>query len=147
MEDSAILRRRRGRLHRLSQPLAAGPTPRRHGNVTSISSIKHQLQSSPGSKDEIIGCPALMKCLRAWRFFESSQHPTWPQLRHRRKCTQESPESKHSTQPAPDGVTTRTLRRCLQGLCVLAIANKYIPGGKIRDLEFADSARYGSVRA
>jgi len=38
---------------------------RGHVRNTSISSLKHQLQSSPGSKDEIIACLDLRKCLRA----------------------------------------------------------------------------------
>ncbi len=36
----------------------------------------------------MIGWRVAWKCLVAWRFGELSQQPTWPQVRHRRRCTQ-----------------------------------------------------------
>jgi hypothetical protein len=92
------------------------------GNATSTSSTKHQLQSSPGSNEETIGCAKRPACLRAWRFFESSQHPMWPQVRHSRKCTHVSPVARHSTQPSPEGVTCLTLSRCVHPAWTLRIA-------------------------
>jgi hypothetical protein len=83
----------------------------RHVTTTSISSMKHQLQSSPGSNDEMIACLDLRKCLRAWRFFESSQHPTCPHVLHKRRCTQVSPIARHSWQPFPLGLTAFTMLR------------------------------------
>ena len=61
-----------------------------------------------------MGWPVAAACLRACRFFESSQHPTWPQVRHRRKCTHVSPIARHSTQPSPEGTTRLTLLKWLQ---------------------------------
>src|SRR5712664_67358 len=83
--------------------------------------MKHQLQSSPGSNDEMIACLELRKCLRAWRFLESSQQPTCPQVLHKRRCTQVSPMARHSWQPSPPGITALTVLRCVHCSRVLAI--------------------------
>ena len=62
------------------------------------SSTKHQAQSSPGSIDRITGCPRAAACLLACLFLESSQQPTFPQVRHMRRCTQRSPRARQSSQ-------------------------------------------------
>ena len=79
-----------------------------------VSSTKHHFQSSLGSKDRTIGCSVEWKCLVACLFFDESQHPTWPQIRQRRKCTQESPIFRQSSQPTALGFTSSwTSLRCL----------------------------------
>ena len=55
----------------------------------------------------MIGWRVAWKCLVAWRFGELSQQPTWPQVRHRRRCTQGEPIFRHSSQPSALGVTSR----------------------------------------
>src|SRR6516162_4459440 len=55
----------------------------------------------------MIGWRVAWKCLVAWRFGESSQQPTWPQVRHRRRWTHGEPIFKHSSQPSALGVTSR----------------------------------------
>src|SRR6184192_2298554 len=62
----------------------------------------------------MIGCWVEPKCLVACLFLELSQHPTWPQLIHSRRCTHVSPSSRHSLQPLPLGVTTSIWSRCVQ---------------------------------
>ena len=52
--------------------------------------MTHQLQSSPGSADRMIGWPSAWACLLAWRFGDESQQPILPQLMHIRRCTQRS---------------------------------------------------------
>src|SRR5204862_4577287 len=59
----------------------------------------------------MIGCFVLWKCFVACLFFESSQQPTWPQVRHRRRCTQVSPIFRHSSQPSPRGSPVLTRPR------------------------------------
>ena len=63
-------------------------------------SSKHHIQSSPGSIERMIGCWASAAWRRAWRFFDESQQPTWPQLMHIRSARQLSPAARHSGQPA-----------------------------------------------
>jgi hypothetical protein len=46
-----------------------------------------------GFSEVMIGCPIALKCLVACLFLESSQQPTWPQVRHRRRCTHVSRSS------------------------------------------------------
>src|SRR5271169_2112938 len=58
-----------------------------------------------GSSDRMRGCFVLWKCLVACLFLEESQHPTWPQIRHIRRWTHESPTFKHSSQPFALGCT------------------------------------------
>ena len=53
----------------------------------------------------MIGWCVERKCFVACLFFESSQHPTWPQVRQRRRCTQVSPMARHSSQPAVFGLS------------------------------------------
>src|SRR6516225_1301181 len=48
----------------------------------------------------MIGWRVAWKCLVAWRFGESSQQPTWPQVRHKRRWTHGEPIFKHSSQPS-----------------------------------------------
>src|SRR5947207_11145185 len=78
------------------------------------SSTKHQPQLSPGSNERTIGCCVFLKCALACLFFESSQQPTCPQLKHSRKCTQLSPVRRHSSQPSARGVTGRICSKCGQ---------------------------------
>src|SRR5580704_8253879 len=63
------------------------------------------------------GCFVWWKCLVACLFFDESQHPTCPQIRHSLKWTQVSPISRHSLQPLPLGVTLRISFTCGQVVC------------------------------
>jgi hypothetical protein len=83
---------------------------------TSTASTKHQLHFSPGSLEVMMGCDVAWKCFRACRFFESSQHPTCPQVRQTRRCTQVSPIRRHSAQPRDVGRSVCTESRCVQGV-------------------------------
>src|ERR1700757_2122280 len=78
------------------------------------SSTKHQLQVSPGSSEVMIGCCVARKCFVACLFFESSQQPTCPQVRQRRRCTHVSPAARHSSQPAVLGLFVTTKLRWSQ---------------------------------
>src|SRR5207245_6000551 len=71
-------------------------------------------QSSPGSSEVTIGCRVPRKCFVACLLFESSQHPTWPHVRHSRRCTHVSPMARHSSQPAVFGLSVSTKFRWLQ---------------------------------
>src|SRR3954471_17631458 len=53
-----------------------------------------------------------LKCLVAWRLGELSQHPTCPQLRHKRKWTQLAPIFKQSAHPLALGFTLWIWFRC-----------------------------------
>ena len=46
------------------------------------------------------------KCLVACRFGESSQQPTWPQVRQSLRCTHLERVFRHSSQPRALGVTS-----------------------------------------
>src|SRR6266851_1506857 len=61
----------------------------------------------------MIGWLVAWKCLVACVFFESSQQPTCPQVRQRRRCTQLSPIFKQSSHPLALGVTSRIWSRWL----------------------------------
>jgi hypothetical protein len=50
----------------------------------------------------------------ACRCFESSQQPTWPQLRQIRSSFQVPPTLKQSSQPLALGVTSRIWSKCGQ---------------------------------
>src|SRR6185295_8185363 len=56
----------------------------------------------------MIGCCVEWKCFVACLFCESSQQPTWPHVRHRRRCTHVSPDARHSSQPAVFGLAVTT---------------------------------------
>src|ERR1700737_2875362 len=60
------------------------------------------------------GCRVAWKCLVACWLGESSQQPTWPQLRQIRKCSHLPPLFRHSSQPSALGVTLRTPAMWLQ---------------------------------
>src|SRR5258706_4977500 len=75
--------------------------------------MKHQLQSSPGSSEVMIGCRVAWKCVVACVLLELSQQPTWPQVRHRRRCTQVSLMTRHSSQPSLFGWSVLTRFRCV----------------------------------
>src|SRR3954453_14890498 len=66
----------------------------------------------------MIGCPVAWKCLVACWFGESSQQPTWPQLRQIRKCSHTLPLCRHSSQPSALGVTVRMPAMWLQALAI-----------------------------
>src|SRR5664279_3349206 len=55
----------------------------------------------------MMGWAVAWKCLVACRFGESSQQPTWPQLRQILKCSHTLPLFRHSSQPSALGVTSR----------------------------------------
>jgi len=55
----------------------------------------------------MIGCCVAWKCLVACRLGESSQQPTWPQVRQIRKCSHSLPLLRHSSQPSALGCTSR----------------------------------------
>lgn len=61
-----------------------------------------------------MGWVVARKCLVACLFFEESQQPTWPQVRHILKWTQRSFIFKHSSQPGALGLTSRIWFRCVQ---------------------------------
>src|SRR5260370_40486975 len=61
----------------------------------------------------MIGWLVAWKCLVACLFFESSQQPTCPHERRRRRFTQVSPIFKHSSHPLALGVTSRIGSRCV----------------------------------
>src|SRR6266446_10569519 len=69
----------------------------------------------------MIGCLVAWKCLVACLFFESSQQPTCPQVRQRRRCTQVSPVFKQSSHPLALGVTCRIWSRWVH--CVAKIVS------------------------
>ena len=71
-----------------------------HHHSLNISSTKHHFQFSPGSYDLMTGCPLEWKCFVPCLLIDWSQHPTWPQLKHRRRCTHVDPICKHSSQPS-----------------------------------------------
>src|SRR3981081_4321055 len=63
----------------------------------------------------MIGWLVAWKCLVACLFGESSQHPTCPQVRQRRRCTQLSPLLRHSSHPRGVlGAWSLAARRCAQ---------------------------------
>src|SRR2546421_4114533 len=64
-----------------------------------------------------MGWPVAWKCRVACLFFEESQQPTCPQIRHSRRCTQVSPIFRQSSQPFALGVTSRIWSRCVQ-VCI-----------------------------
>src|SRR5207302_3468176 len=66
----------------------------------------------------MIGCFAARKCLVACLFLDSSQQPTCPQVRHRRRCTHVSPILRHSSQPLLRGRLVLTRSRWLH--CISA---------------------------
>ena len=59
-------------------------------------------------------CAVLLKCARACLFLEESQQPTYPQVRHMRKCTQRSPVFAQSSQEVLSDETTRISDSCVQ---------------------------------
>src|SRR2546428_6397573 len=67
----------------------------------------------------MIGCCVWRKCLVACLFFESSQQPTCPHVRHKRRCTHSSPVFRQSSHPSALGVTSRIWVTCEQGIVLL----------------------------
>src|SRR5271166_4719173 len=72
----------------------------------SISSTEHHTHRSPGSIERIRGCATCRKCFVACLFFDESQHPTCPQIKHMRKWTHLSPIFTHSSQTCVVGFVT-----------------------------------------
>src|SRR5579864_8342575 len=61
----------------------------------------------------MIGWPLAWKCLVAWRLGESSQQPTWPQVRQSRKCSHTAPILRQSSHPLALGSTSRIASPCV----------------------------------
>src|SRR5258708_38304705 len=91
-----------------------GSTRDTHVSSNISSSTYPHIQFSPGSSDRTTGCFVALKCFVACLFLEESQQPTWPQLKHSRKCTQLSPIFRHSSQPLVFGLTRLIGSRCVQ---------------------------------
>src|SRR5258708_36646496 len=76
------------------------------------------------------GCWVAWKCLVACWLGESSQQPTWPQVRQSRKCSHLLPLFRHSSQPSALGVTLRMPAMWLQpfatGSYVLGVEEHHI---------------------
>ena len=68
----------------------------------------------------IIGCPVALKCLSACMCSESSQHPTWPQLRQRRSSFHVAPIAMQSTQPLLPGLISRISLKCSQRSAIVS---------------------------
>ena len=68
----------------------------------------------------MIGCPLCSKCARACRRGELSQQPTWPQVRHKRRCTHGLPVLRHSSQPKVPGTTSLIASIWLQPFICMA---------------------------
>jgi hypothetical protein len=62
----------------------------------------------------MMGCFVARKCFVACRLGDSSQQPTWPHSRQRRRWTHQDPVSRHSSQPAALGLTSRMVSRWVQ---------------------------------
>src|SRR5215468_4919246 len=65
------------------------------------------------------GCPTARKCRVACLFFDESQQPTCPQLRHNRRCTQVSPILTQSSQTPLSVVVILICFVCLQAFTTL----------------------------
>src|SRR5712692_2773367 len=77
----------------------------------------------------MIGCWVLRLWPVACLPGELSQQPTWPHSWHHRRCTQSClPAATHSTQPGPEGVTSRIWLRCLHEV---AIPRDYEPAARL----------------
>jgi hypothetical protein len=66
----------------------------------------------------MIGWEVAWKCLVACLFLDESQQPTWPQIRHMRRCTQRSPVWRQSSQPLALGVTCWIWSVCVQAVVI-----------------------------
>src|SRR4030095_4672425 len=62
----------------------------------------------------MIGWPVELKCCSACACSESSQHPTWPHVRHTRSSVHVEPIARQSSQPLLAGVTSSMSRKCSQ---------------------------------
>src|SRR5207249_11350501 len=71
----------------------------------------------------MIGCCVWRKCLVACLFFESSQQPTCPHVRHNRRCTHSSPVFRQSSHPSALGVTSWIWATCEQDIVLLLDAD------------------------
>jgi len=83
------------------------------GCATESSAHRRSTISSPRQARTTGQCLVPWKCFVACRLGESSQQPTCPQVRHRRRCTQPEPMARHSSQPSAPGVTSRIVCRWL----------------------------------
>src|ERR1035438_8303416 len=103
--------------------------------------------------DRIKGCRTARKCLVACLFLEESQQPTWPQIKHKRRCTQRSPISTHSGQTCVPVVVIFTSSRCLHCLDIYPLSSDarshfaksapaaYVLSRNSINIVFGDSAR------
>src|SRR5580692_4435025 len=85
----------------------------------------------------MIGCLVAWKCLVACLLGESSQQPTWPQLRQIRKCSHTLPLLRHSWQPSALGVTLRIPAMCAQPFAILFLSPKSDSTGLNQTLIFS----------
>ncbi len=76
----------------------------------------------------------MLKCFVACLFLEESQQPTWPQVKHIRRCTQVSPVFKQSSQPSADGTTLRILSLCVQIVSMIFIKNNFLCTRIVEDI-------------
>src|SRR5688572_10625070 len=86
----------------------------------------------------MIGWPVAVACFVACWLGESSQHPTWPHSRQRRRCSQGVPSRRQSSQPSVDSGSwvTWTWSRCVQ----------FAMGGPLRLLDRDADAEHGPAR-
>src|SRR5579864_9677799 len=76
----------------------------------------------------MMGCLVWWKCFVACLFFESSQQPTWPHVRHSRRCTHVSPIARHSSQPVLFGSSVRTKFRWSHSAGIARSSQRTLPG-------------------
>src|SRR5262245_19784818 len=93
------------------------------------------------------GWPVAWKCAVACLLGESSQQPTWPQLRQMRRCSQRLPLLRHSSHPSALGVTSLTSAIWLNPFAVtpshlVRFEGIYLDTPRRQAAGFAASARY-----
>src|SRR5437016_479440 len=92
----------------------------------------------------MIGWLLARECLDAWRFGEESQHPTFPQLRQTRRCTQLAPTARHSSQPSTrSGLATAIVSRCVQIAIRSPLSAGALGGARVECAGGPPSARLG----
>src|SRR5206468_2977851 len=68
----------------------------------------------------------------AWRLGESSQQPTCPQTRHRRRWTHLAPMARHSSQPVGVfGSLACRSSKCLHSLSAMSLRLVSLPGDAV----------------
>ena len=87
--------------------------------------------------DRMVG---LMKMRGGVTVGEPSQQPTWPQLRHNRRCSHGEPIFKHSSQPSALGVTSRMV-----SVWAPLVSHQWLPGSAENAARSPASARKVSI--